>query len=165
MITLARRLSIAVAGLGLVSGMAACGDNVTGPVTWRSVVTETLSQVPQGSNSVRSYDVISGDVRDTNNHVLPGQQFRESCYRIYVGGKLKQDWNCLAVVNTGPHLYVAGGHAAGITGELPVLDDPKVGGAFFISFDGAAATSPRTNPFRVRIVEVQGSGEHCARCA
>lgn len=164
MITLVKRLSVAAAGIGLTAAMVACGDDVTGPATWRSVVTQTVSQVRIAPNSVRVTDVIAGDLRDAGNHLLAGAQFRESCTRVYVGKESTQDWNCLAVVNTGPHLYVAGGHADGIVGELPALDSPKVGGAFFISYDGTTAT-PVTSPFRVRIVEVQGSGEHCDRCA
>jgi hypothetical protein len=158
MIAFARRLPLVVGGIGIAAGLMACGNNVTGPVTWRSVVTETVSRVPQSSNSELRYDKLTGSLNDSHGHAINGTRFQESCNRLYVGGVLKRDWNCLATVYTGPHFYVAGGHADGLAGELPVLADPRTGGAFFISFDESPVAAPNPRPFGVKIVVQPGGG-------
>jgi hypothetical protein len=156
MIPYARQLSAVATGGMIAASMIGCGDNVTGPHTWRSIVTETVHRVAQSSNSQILYDTLEGQLVDSNNQAVPGTLFRESCNRLYVGGVLKQDWNCLALVYTGRNVYVAGGHANGLVGELPVLDDPRVGGGFFIGFEGAPVPSPAPGPFTVRIVAIGG---------
>jgi len=151
-----KQLSAAATGLAIGATLIGCGDNVTGPHTWRSIVTETVHRVQQNSNSQILYATLEGPLIDSNNKSVPGTLFRESCNRLYVNGVLKQDWNCLALVNTGQRLYVAGGHASGLVGELPVLDNPRIGGAFFIGVEGPSALTAGQAPFTVRIVAVGG---------
>jgi hypothetical protein len=158
MIPHAKRLSAAAAGLAIGATLIGCGDNVTGGHTWRSIVTETVHRVQQNSNSQILYDTLTGPLVDSNNRPVPGTLFRESCNRLYVGGVLKQDWNCLALVNTGQRVYVAGGHADGPIGELPTLADPRLGGALFIGLVGTTTLPPAPGPFTVQIVAVPGGG-------
>ena len=153
----AKRLSLAAVGIVTAVAATACGDNITGPVTWHSTVTEVLRHAPAGPKTEVVYDTLSGPLTDAAGHSVAGTLFRESCNRKYVGNVLVQDWNCTALVNTGPHVYLAGGHANGITGELPTLNDPRFGGAFFISVVGTPPATPATAPFNVQI-RVQPGG-------
>lgn len=156
MIAYARRLSVVATGVVMASTAVACGNNVTGPHTWRSVVTETVHRVATSSNSQVLYDTLSGVLIDSKNHRVPGTVFRESCNRLYVGGVLKQDWNCLALLNTGQRVYVAGGHADGPIGELATLADPRLGGKLRIRVVGTPPPSPAPAPFIIQIVAVPG---------
>lgn len=152
----AKRLSLAAVGIVTALATTACGDNVTGPVTWHSTVTEVLRHAPAGPNTEVLYDTLEGPLTDAAGHPIAGTLFRESCNRKYVGNTVVQDWNCTALVNTVQRVYMAGGHANGNTGELPALDDPRLGGAFFISVVGTPPATPATAPFKLQIVVEPG---------
>jgi hypothetical protein len=152
----AKRLSLAAVGIVTAAATTACGDNVTGPVTWHSTVLEVVRHAPAGPNTEVVYDTLTGPLTDSTGHGIAGTLFRESCNQKYVGNVLVQNWNCTAVVNTGPQLYVAGGRANGNTGELAPLNDPRFGGAFFISVVGTPPATPATAPFSVQIVVEPG---------
>jgi hypothetical protein len=150
-----RRLSVGAAGIAVATSMAACGNNVTGPANWHALVTETVNRVWVSNNSYLQYDKLAGALVDSKNRPVARTQFRESCNRLYVDGKLKRDWNCLAIVYTGHAIYVAGGHADGVIGELPVLANPKVGGKLRIILQGSAAAAGHDG-FKLQIVSVPG---------
>jgi len=154
-----RKLSLAAAGIVVAVTTTGCGDNVTGPVTWHTTVVESVTHVPAGPSTVVVFDTLTGPLTDAMGKAIPGSLFRESCNRKFVNNVLVQDWNCTALVNTGPRVYVAGGHANGNTGELPTLNDPRFGGAFFISVVGPPPATPATAPFKLQIV-VQPGGRN-----
>ncbi len=155
MIAHAGRVSVAASGLALAATMIGCGDNVTGPHVWRSVVTQSSAkQVTVSTDTVVVYQTLTGSLVDSGNHAVPGTLFRESCNRRYDNGVLTQDWNCLAVLNTGPRVYVAGGHASGLIGDLPTLADPRLGGKLRIVVETPPA--PASSVYVVKIVAVPG---------
>jgi hypothetical protein len=45
----ARRLTLAVAGTAIAVGTTGCGDHVTGPHYWQTVLTHTVQSVPRGT--------------------------------------------------------------------------------------------------------------------
>lgn len=146
-----KRLSQAAAGGLIAVAAAGCGNNVAGPHSWQTVLRHTTMSVAQGGNTVVVYDILNGELLDGAGHPLAGTLVRESCNRKYVGGTLVQDYNCTVVVNTVDRVYVFGGHANGILGELPSLGDPRVGGALFLTATGTPPPSPLPNPFRAQV--------------
>ncbi len=148
----ARKLTLAAAGVAVaVSTTAGCGDHVTGPHYWQTVLTHTVKSVPAGNNTVIVYDTLKGRLIGAGGSQLASTLVLESCNRKYVGGVLVQDYNCTTVVNTGDRAYVFGGHANGILGELPSLASPHPMGALFLTALGAPPPSPLPNPFYAQV--------------
>jgi hypothetical protein len=147
-----KRLPLAAAGVLIAVASTGCGNNVTGPHLWQTVLRHTTMSVPQDGNTVVVYDTLDGALLDAAGHALAGTLVRESCNRKFVGGTLVQDYNCTVLVNTVDRVYVFGGHANGLLGELPSLGDPRVGGALFLTATGTPPPSPLPNPFAAQVL-------------
>jgi hypothetical protein len=147
----ARRVSLAAVGIVTAVSTTACGNHVTGPHYWQTVLTHTTRSVPEGNNTVVVYDTLKGRLIGDGGHQLPSTLVLESCNRKYVGGDLVQGYNCTTVVNTGDRAYVFGGHANDIVGELPSLASPHPMGALFLTALGAPPPSPLPNPFAAQV--------------
>ncbi|HEX4432675.1 MAG TPA: hypothetical protein VHZ96_25615 [Frankiaceae bacterium] len=148
----ARRLSLAAAGAVIAVTTTGCGDHVTGPHYWQTVLTHSVRNVPSGNNTVVVYDTLKGRLIGAGGQQLASTLVLESCNRKFVGGVLEQDWNCTAVINTGDRAYVFGGHANGMLGELPSLASPHPVGALFLTALGAPPPSPLPNPFSAQVL-------------
>jgi hypothetical protein len=146
-----RGLCLAAAGAAIAVTTAGCGDHVTGPHYWQTVLTHSVRSVPEGNNIVVVYDTLTGRLIDGGGHQLAGTLVLESCNRKFVGETLVQDYNCTTVINTGDRAYVFGGHANGLLGELPSLASPHPMGALFLSALGAPPPSPLPNPFAAQV--------------
>jgi hypothetical protein len=132
----------------------ACGAPVTGPHYWQTVPHETVKTVVTGTNTSTVYDTMFGRLVG-NSGQLPNTLFQQSCNRKFVGSMMVQDWNCTRVLNTGDQVYVFGGHATSLFGELPSLGGK--GGALFFTTNGTPPPSP--NPFFAELlIEPAGRG-------
>jgi hypothetical protein len=144
---------LSLSALGVVAALAttSCGDHVTGPHYWQTVLTHTVRSVPAGNNTVVVYDTLKGRLIGAGGQQLASTLVLESCNRKFVGGVLVQGYNCTTVINTGDSAYVFGGHAGGLLGELPSLAAPHPMGALFLSALGAPPPSPLPNPFFAQV--------------
>jgi hypothetical protein len=148
----ARRMTLAAAGAVIAATTTGCGDHVTGPHYWQTVLTHTVRSVPSGNDTVVVYDTLKGRLIGAGGHQLASTLVLESCNRKFVGAALVQGYNCTTVVNTGDRIYVFGGHANGILGELPSFASPHPMGALFLTALGAPPPSPLPNPFAAQVL-------------
>jgi hypothetical protein len=98
-----------IVGLFLVatSGLAACGDPVTGPQEWNVTAIRSSHSGVDSGNVGYLVQNLRGQLLDARGVPIPGSSFSEQCTAYATG--FTSPHSCLLVVNTGAKVYVAQG--------------------------------------------------------
>jgi hypothetical protein len=114
------QVMLAAGGIALAGALAGCGDTITANHDWQSVSALVTVSANVGSTTVGQESVLTGVLVDGQQKPLFNTRFQNKCVREGTSGP----YRCLALLNAGHNVYVAGGLAEGPFGTLKSLSAP-----------------------------------------
>jgi hypothetical protein len=140
-------------GVTVIAAAAACGNPITANHDWKSLNALVTVTEHVGPNTVTGY-VLAGRLTDAQGRLLLTTRVQETCAHVSGPASTSAAYKCIAIVNTGPKVYVAGGMAAGPFGTLTSLAGGNAPGT--ISFTKLSGGQPASVPLLVKISAVKG---------
>ncbi len=145
---------MAVSGITVAAAVAGCGDPITANHSWKSLdalvtVTEKVGQTNVDGT------VLVGRLTDAQGNPVLSTVFQETCVHEAVQPSTPApSYKCLAIINTGPKIYVAEGVADGPYGKLTSLAGGSAPGSIIIT--KLSGTQPASKPLLIQISAAKG---------
>ena len=115
------KIAAMVAGGAVAAGLAACGDPITANHDWKSVSALVTVSERVGGTTVAKGTVLAGVLLNAKGQEVLGTRFKEECVKV-TGTGTATNYRCLALLNAGQKVYVAGGMATGPFNTLKSVD-------------------------------------------
>ena len=144
---------IAVTSVSVMVAASACGNVITADHSWKSLVAEVTLTAQAGGASATGV-VLYGRLVDAHGRPLLSTVVQETCAKVTTPKMPSAAYRCLLLVNTGPHIYVAGGRADGPFGKLPSLAGRSTPGS--ISVTSLTKMPSVGKPLSVELSAVKG---------
>jgi hypothetical protein len=146
MSTKRRTAFLTTSGVALVAAVSACGSPITANHDWRTLDAQVTITEHVGPSTVSGV-ALGGRLVDAKGKIVPNTVFTEEC--AHVTGAQATSWRCLAFINTGVKIYLAGGVTSGPFGKLTNVYGGVAAGSFTITKLSGGQTA--TQPLLVRI--------------
>ncbi|HEX4016075.1 MAG TPA: hypothetical protein VHX15_05000 [Frankiaceae bacterium] len=148
-----RSVLLGISAITVAAAVAGCGDPITANHSWKSLDALVTVTEKVGQANVMGTAVV-GRLTDAQGNPVLSTVFQETCVRETTSGSPAMAYRCLAIINTGPKIYVAGGMADGPFGKLTSLAGGSAPGS--ITITKLSGTQPANKPVLIQITATKG---------
>jgi hypothetical protein len=149
-----RAVLVAVSGITVAAAVAGCGDPITANHSWKSLDALVTVTEKVGQTNVNG-TVVIGKLTDAQGNPVLSTIFQETCVRETIKPSTPAaSYKCLAIINTGPKIYVAEGVTDGPFGKLTSLSGGSAPGS--ITITKLSGAQPASKPLLIQIAATKG---------